>query len=43
MVRLIADDPMAKIDVPHFAAQSGFEVIEAIHTDRAATFLVRKP
>jgi tRNA 2-thiouridine synthesizing protein A len=43
MVRLVADDPMAAIDVPHFAAQSGFEVIEAIQTDGAATFLVRKP
>jgi tRNA 2-thiouridine synthesizing protein A len=26
-VRLLADDPMARIDVPHFAAQSGLEVV----------------
>ena len=28
MVRLLADDPMAKIDVPHFATQAGYAVIE---------------
>lgn len=29
-VRLLADDPMAKIDVPHFARQAGVEVLEAL-------------
>ncbi len=24
VVRLLADDPMAKIDVPHFAGEAGF-------------------
>ena len=26
-VRLYADDPMARIDVPHFASGAGFEVV----------------
>jgi tRNA 2-thiouridine synthesizing protein A len=26
-VRLIADDPMARIDVPHFAAAGGHQVL----------------
>ena len=28
VVRLIADDPLARIDVPHFAAEAGLEVLE---------------
>ena len=27
IVRLLADDPLAKIDVPHFAASEGFRLI----------------
>ena len=27
VVRLLADDPMAKIDVPHFAGEAGHEVL----------------
>ena len=41
-VRLIADDPMAKVDVPHFVAQGGHELIEVEMIDGAARFLVRK-
>ncbi|MDO9222722.1 MAG: sulfurtransferase TusA family protein [Caulobacter sp.] len=29
VVRLLADDPMARIDVPHFAAQAGFQLIDS--------------
>lgn len=42
MVRLIADDPMAKVDVPHFVAQGGHELIEVEMIDGAARFSVRK-
>lgn len=38
VVRLLADDPMARIDVPHFCNQQGFELLEAVET----TFRVRK-
>ena len=42
-VRLIADDPMARIDVPHFAGQSGVTVLEARADDAAFSFLILKP
>ena len=38
VVRLLADDPMARIDVPHFCSQQGLELLEAAET----TFRVRK-
>jgi len=42
-VRLLADDPLARIDVPHFAAQIGAEVLERAELDGALSFLVAKP
>jgi tRNA 2-thiouridine synthesizing protein A len=42
VVRLLADDPMAKIDVPHFAGEAGFEVLEASDEAGALSFRVRK-
>jgi tRNA 2-thiouridine synthesizing protein A len=42
-IRLIADDPMARIDVPHFAVSAGATLIEI--TDgpgKAVSFLVSK-
>jgi len=42
LVRLYADDPMARIDVPHFAAEAGAELIERTETDAGFSFLVAK-
>ncbi|MEW5684235.1 MAG: sulfurtransferase TusA family protein [Pseudomonadota bacterium] len=42
-VRLLADDPMARIDVPHFASQAGFVVLEQADVDRGLSFLVARP
>jgi tRNA 2-thiouridine synthesizing protein A len=42
-VRLYADDPMARIDVPHFAGEVGAEVVERTEMDGAFSFLVAKP
>jgi tRNA 2-thiouridine synthesizing protein A len=42
-VRLLADDPLARIDVPHFAAQSGAEVLERGEDGETLTFLVARP
>jgi len=42
-VRLLADDPLARIDVPHFAAQIGAEVLEQAEIEGALCFLVAKP
>jgi tRNA 2-thiouridine synthesizing protein A len=42
-VRLHADDPMARIDVPHFAIQAGVEILERTEADGVLSFLIRKP
>ena len=42
-VRLLADDPMARIDVPHFASQAGVEVLEKTEDGPVMGFLVLKP
>lgn len=42
-IRLLADDPMARIDVPHFASQTGLELVEVLELDRGFSFLVGKP
>lgn len=41
-VRLLADDPLARIDVPHFATQVGAQVLEQSDTDGALSFLVAR-
>jgi tRNA 2-thiouridine synthesizing protein A len=41
-VRLLADDPLARIDVPHFAAQAGAEVLERGEADGVLSFLVAR-
>ncbi|NDV01045.1 sulfurtransferase TusA family protein [Pseudoroseicyclus tamaricis] len=38
--RLIADDPMAVLDVPHFAQEAGHEIIEM--TRQPNSWLVRR-
>jgi tRNA 2-thiouridine synthesizing protein A len=43
LVRLLADDPMARIDVPHFAGQAGFDLVAQSEADGALSFLIRKP
>jgi tRNA 2-thiouridine synthesizing protein A len=42
-VRLLADDPLARIDVPHFAAQAGAEVLERGEADGVLSFLLAVP
>ncbi|TAJ73186.1 MAG: sulfurtransferase TusA family protein [Phenylobacterium sp.] len=41
-VRLLADDPLARIDVPHFAAQIGAQVLEQAELQGTLSFLVAK-
>ena len=41
-VRLLADDPMARIDVPHFAAEVGAEILERSEAADGFSFLVAK-
>lgn len=42
-MRLLADDPMAKIDVPHFASQVGLELVDQGEDGSTLIFLLRKP
>lgn len=42
-VRLLADDPLARIDVPHLAGQLGAQVLEQGDADGGFSFLVAKP
>jgi tRNA 2-thiouridine synthesizing protein A len=41
-VRLLADDPLARIDVPHFVAGAGFVLVEQAPDGAAFSFLVEK-
>jgi tRNA 2-thiouridine synthesizing protein A len=42
-LRLLADDPMAKIDVPHLAQSLGLIVLESLSNDSGLSFLIEKP
>ncbi|WP_293901140.1 sulfurtransferase TusA family protein [Phenylobacterium sp.] len=42
-VRLLADDPLARIDVPHFAASIGAQVLEQGEAGGALSFVVVRP
>jgi tRNA 2-thiouridine synthesizing protein A len=39
---LLADDPAAVIDVPHFCTESGHELIEVRARDAAQAYIVKK-
>ncbi|NCO88065.1 MAG: sulfurtransferase TusA family protein, partial [Rhodobacterales bacterium] len=42
VLRLLADDPVAVIDVPHFCAQAGHEVIGTADDGPAQVWLIRR-
>ena len=41
-VTLLADDPMAKIDVPHFAQQTGAELVSVSEAEGHSRFEVKR-
>lgn len=41
-VLLLADDPLARIDVPHFVAGAGHELLASDSSDGTLRFLVRR-
>jgi tRNA 2-thiouridine synthesizing protein A len=41
-VALLADDPLARIDVPHFLAEAGGELVETVEVNGAIRFLIVK-
>lgn len=42
-VRLLADDPMARIDVPHFVAEIGGTILGREDLEGGFSFLVARP
>ena len=42
-LRLLADDPMAKIDVPYLAQSLGLIMIESLSDASGLSFLIEKP
>lgn len=41
-IRLLADDPLARIDVPHFVNGAGMTLIEQVDQGDGISFLVEK-
>lgn len=41
-VRLLADDPAAFVDVPHFCTEAGHTLVETSTEGAVASYLVRK-
>jgi len=41
-VRLLADDPMARIDVPHFVTEVGAEILAREDVEGGFSFLVAR-
>ncbi len=42
VLRMLADDPAAVIDVPHFCAEAGHELIASQTDDPTQVYLIRK-
>jgi tRNA 2-thiouridine synthesizing protein A len=42
VLRLISDDPMARIDAPHYADQAGLDLVSATAEAGVVTVIVRK-
>lgn len=42
VLRIIADDPAAIVDVPHFCAEAGHDLLDQSDTDNGQVYLIRK-
>ena len=42
VLRVLADDPAAVVDVPHFCAEAGHELIEMTDENGGQAYLIRK-
>lgn len=42
LMRLLADDPAAVVDVPHFCIEQGHELLSSDETDGVQIYLIRK-
>jgi tRNA 2-thiouridine synthesizing protein A len=42
VLTVLADDPAAVIDVPHFCAEAGHDLLSADHDGPVQTYVIRK-
>jgi len=42
VLRLVSDDPAAVVDVPHFCAEQGHDLLETVRQGPARAYLIRK-
>jgi tRNA 2-thiouridine synthesizing protein A len=42
-IEVIADDPLAPIDVPHMCAQEGFDVVSTMREGGTSRMVLRRP
>ena len=42
VLRVLADDPAAVVDLPHFCAEAGHELIEMTDENGGQAYLIRK-
>ncbi|MDT8328876.1 MAG: sulfurtransferase TusA family protein [Roseovarius sp.] len=42
LIAMQADDPAAIIDVPHFCAEAGHDLVEASEDNGVQTYIIRK-
>jgi len=42
LLRVLADDPAAVIDMPHFCAEAGHTLLSQTQTEGASAYLIRK-
>ena len=43
VLQIQADDPAAAIDIPHFCAEQGYELVSSEENDGLQTYVIRKP
>jgi tRNA 2-thiouridine synthesizing protein A len=42
-IEVVANDPLAPIDLPHMCAQEGFDVVSVARDGATSRFVLRKP
>lgn len=42
VLKMVADDPAAEIDVPHFCAEQSYDLVSSENNDGVQTYLIRK-
>jgi len=42
-IEVVADDPLAEIDIPHMCRQEGYEVVSSVRDGAAVRLVLRRP